>query len=58
MTTTVLGIHRDHSEFRDRLERIEQSQSSGPPANKLEATTLVLALVAVILGIVALLRTI
>ena len=58
VTTTVLGIHRDHSEFQDRLERIEQSQSSSPPANKLVIATLVLALVAVILGIIALLRTI
>ena len=58
VTTTVLGIHRDQSEFSDRLERIEQTQTSGQPANKLVIATLVFSLVAVILGIVALLRTI
>ena len=58
VTTTVLGIHRDQSEFSDRLARIEQTQPSGPPANKLVIATLVFSLIAVILGIVALLRTI
>ena len=58
VTTTVLGIHRDQSEFNDRVARIEQTQTSGPPANKLVIATLVFSLVAVILGIVALLRTI
>ena len=58
VTTTVLGIHRDQSEFSDRLARIEQTQPSGPPANKLVIATLVFSLIAVVLGIVALLRTI
>jgi len=58
VTTTVLGIYRDQSEFSDRLARIEQTQPSDPSANKLVIATLVFSLVAVILGMVALLRTI
>ena len=58
VTTTVLGIHREQSELSDRLARIEQAQLSRPPANKLVIATIVFSLVAVILGIAALLRTI
>ena len=58
VTTTVLGIHRDQSEFSDRLARIEQTQPSGTPAKELVIATLVFSLIAVILGIIALLRTI
>ena len=58
VTTTVLGIHRDQSELSDRLTRIEQIQTSSQPVNKLVIATLVCSLVAMVLGIVALLRTI
>ena len=58
VTTTVLGIYRDQSELSDRLARIEQTRPSNPSANKLVMATFVFSLVAVILGIVALLRTI
>lgn len=58
VTSTVLGIHRDQSELSDRLARIEQTRPSNPSANKLVKATFVFSLVAVILGIVALLRTI
>ena len=58
VTTTVLGIHRDQSELSDRLARIEQTHPSNPTANKLVMATFVFSLFAVILGIVALLRTI
>ncbi len=58
VTTTVLGIHREQLELSDRLARIEQTRPSNPSANKLVKATIVFSLVAVILGIVALLRTI
>lgn len=58
VTTTVLGIHRDQAEISDRLARIEQTRPSGPSTNKQVIVTLGFSLVAVILGIVALLRTI
>ena len=58
VTTTVMGIHRDQSELKDRLARIEQTQPSSPSANKLVIATFVFSLVALILGIAALLRTI
>jgi len=58
VTTTVLGIHRDQSELSDRLTRIEQIQASSQPVNKLVIATLVCSLVAMVLGIAALLRTI
>ena len=57
VTTTVLGIHRDQSELSDRLARIEKTKLSGLSANKLVIAALVFSLAAVILGIVALLRT-
>ena len=58
VTSTVLGIHRDQSELSDRLTRIEQTRPSNPSANKLVKATFVFSLVGVILGIVALLRTV
>ena len=58
VTSTVLGIHRDQSELSDRLARIEQTRPSNPSANKLVKAAFVFSLVAMILGIVALLRTI
>ncbi len=58
VTTTVLGIHRDHSELNDRLERIEQTHPSSRPANKMVKATFLLSLLAVILSIAALFRTI
>ena len=58
VTTSVLGIHRDQSELSDRLTRIEQIQASGQPINKLAIATLVCSLVAMVLGIAALFRTI
>ena len=58
VTTTVLGMHRDQSALGDRLTRIEQIQASSQPVNKLVIATLVCSLVAMVLGIAALLRTI
>ena len=58
VTSTVLGIHRDQSELSDRLARIEQTRPSNLSANNLVKATIVFSLAAVILGIVALLRTI
>ena len=58
VTSTVLGIHRDQSELSDRLTKIEQTRPSNPSANKLVKATFVFSLVAVILGSVALLRTV
>jgi len=58
VTTTVMGIHRDQSELKDRLASIEQTQPLNSSANKLVIATFVFSLVAVILGIAALLRTI
>jgi hypothetical protein len=58
VATTVLGVHRDQSELNERIARIEQSQRPSPSANKLVIATFVFSLVAVILGITALLRTI
>ena len=58
VTTTVLGIHRDQSELSDRLARIEQTQSSISSANRLVIATFLFSMVAVILGIAALIRTI
>ena len=58
VTSTVLGIHRDQSDLSDRLTRIEQTRPSNPSANKLVKATFIFSLVAVILGIVALLRTV
>ena len=58
VTSTVLGIHRDQSELSDRLARIEQTRPSNASANKLVKATLVFSLVALILGIVAVLKTI
>lgn len=58
VTTTVLGVYRDQSELKERIARLEQSQTSRSSANKLVIATFVFSLVAVILGITALLRTI
>ena len=55
VTSTVLGIHRDQSELSDRLAIIEKTRPSNPSANNLIKATFVFSLVAVILGIVALL---
>ena len=54
VTSTVLGIHRDQSELSGRLARIELTQSSNTSASKLVIAAFVFSLVAVILGIVAL----
>lgn len=58
VTSTVLGIHRDQSELSDRLAKIEQTRPSTPTANGLVKAAFVFSLVAVILGIAALLITI
>ena len=57
VTSTVLGIYRDQSELSDRLAKIEQTRPSTPSDNKLVKATFVLSLVAMILGIWALQRT-
>ena len=59
VTTTVLGIHRDQLELSERLARIEQTQpSSSRSDNKMVKATFLLSLVAVILSVAALFRTI
>jgi len=60
VTTTVLGIHRDQSELRERLARVEHSTQAEPstrPNQKLVMWAFILSLVAVILGVAALVRT-
>ena len=60
VTTTVLGVHRDQSELRERLARVEQSaqeEPSKPPVQKLVRWAFIFSLVAVILGVVAVVRT-
>ena len=61
VTTTVLGIHRDHSELRDRLEKVQGSiqaePSSTPVTQKLVVGTFMFSAVALILGVAALVRT-
>ena len=57
VTSTVLGIYQEQSELGERLAKIEQTPPSTPSANKLVKATFVFSLVAVILGIWALLRT-
>ena len=51
VTTTVLGIHRDQSELRERLTRVEHSTT-----RKLVVGA-IFSLAATILGVVALVRT-
>ncbi len=58
VTTTVLGIHRDQLELSERLARIEQTQPSTRSDNKMVKATFLLSLVAVILSVAALFRTI
>ncbi len=58
VTTTVLGIHRDQLELSERLARIEPTQPSSRSANKMVKATFLLSLVAVILSVAALFRTI
>ena len=60
VTTTVLGVHRDQSELRERLARVEHSAQEEPsrhPTQKLVLWAFIFSLVAVILGVVALVRT-
>ena len=60
VTTTVLGIHRDQSELRHRLQAVEHSTQASPSARatqKLVVWAFILSLVAVIMGVVALVRT-
>ena len=60
VTTTVLGIHRDQSELRDGLDKVEgtiQAEPSTPPTQKLVFGTFIFSLIALILGVVALVRT-
>ena len=58
VATTVLGIHRDQSELGQRVDKIEQAQPSSRLANKLLIATLLFSLGALILSLVAILRTI
>ena len=59
VTTTVLGIHRDQSELGGRLAKVERSTSTEPttPSNRLVKWAFIFSLVAVILGVAALART-
>ena len=60
VTTTVLGVHRDQSELRERLARVEdsaQEEPSRPFGQKLVPWAFIFSLVAVFLGVVALVRT-
>ena len=60
VATTVLGIHRDQSELRERLGRVDhstQAEPSAPVTQKLVVWAFIFSLVAVILGVVALVRT-
>lgn len=57
VTTTVLGVHRDQSELSDRLAILEQTRPLAPSANRLVKVIFVFSLVAVILSMVALVRT-
>ena len=59
VTTTVLGIHRDQSELGERLARVEHSTKAEPstPSQKLVMGAFIFSLAAVILGVVALVRT-
>ena len=61
MATTVLGIHRDQSQLREKLARIEhstQAETTTTPVHKLVIWAFIFSLVAVIVGVVALVRTI
>ena len=59
VTTTVLGIHRDQSELGERLAKVEHSTNAEPftPSQKLVMWAFIFSLAAVILGVVALART-
>ena len=60
VTATVLGIHRDQSELRESLARVGQSKQAAPSTARIQKLVLwafIFSLVAVILGVVALVRT-
>ena len=60
VATTVLGIHRDQSQLSERLARFEHSTQAVPSTTrtpKLVLWAFIFSLVAVILGVVALVRT-
>ena len=60
VTTTILGIHRDQLELRERLERVGHSTQAEPSTGRIQKLVIwafIFSLVAVILGVVALVRT-
>ena len=60
VTTTVLGVHRDQNELRQRVEELERMIQQMPPAplvKKLTVCLVTLAAAAVVLTAIALVRT-
>ena len=60
VTTTVLGVHRDQSDLRQRVEELERITEQMPPAplvQKLIICLVTLAAAAVVLAAIALVRT-
>ena len=60
VTTTVLGVHRDQSDLRQRVEELERMTQQMPPAplvQKLIICLVTLATAAIALAAIALIRT-
>ena len=60
VTTTVLGVHRDQSDLRQRVEELEHMAQQMPPAplvQKLIICLVTLATAAIVLAAIALART-
>ena len=62
VTTAVVGVHRDQNELKARVDKLEQASGQATPVIDFRATlslglSLVLGIIALALGIVALVRT-
>ena len=60
VTTTVLGVHRDQSDLRQRVEELERITEQMPPAplvQKLIICLVTITTAAIVLAVIALART-
>ena len=58
VSTAILGVHRDQSDLRDRLDSMESSQGEKSSAfSAIGKWTLAVSLLALVIGLIALLRS-